>query len=95
MLRGSRPERQNPPTLVGGADASRPANGLQKCMPPDRCAIENTIGEQWNAALAASEPCSLRITNAPVGRNRFIAPFGLAARYAFKYSGKRLRGAAQ
>jgi hypothetical protein len=62
-----------------GTVASPPTNGLQKRMPPDRCAIENTIGEQWIAVLAASEPCSLSIANAPVGRNRFIAPIGLTA----------------
>jgi hypothetical protein len=32
----------------------------QKCMPPKRGFIENTIREQWTTVLGASEPCSAR-----------------------------------
>ena len=53
-----------PPAQVRGADASSPANGLHKCMPPDHSAIENTIGEQWIAVLAACEPYRQRTCRA-------------------------------
>ncbi len=93
MRRGSRHEQQIPLALVGGADASPPANGLQKCMAPDRGAIENTIGEQWIAVLAASEPCSLRIATCRA-QSLYCADQPRRTPY-LQVRGKGLRGAAQ
>ncbi len=50
----------------------------QKCMAAGAAAVENTIRKQWIADFVASELCSTGVADAPVGRNRFIAPSGSA-----------------
>jgi hypothetical protein len=47
--------------------------------------IENTIWKQSIALVKAPEPCGERGTgiDAPVGRNRFIAPISLAPHRTF------------